>query len=166
MTRRVAFSKAIAAGAVGALVWEGVNRVLLSFGVPSLDIIYILGTLVTERPWAWWLAGTVLHTGVGALWAVFYAYFVWSELRLPPLVQGMVFSVGPAVLAGLIMLPQLALMHPLILDGRIPAPGIFGRNYGIPGTTSVVLGHMIYGLVMGSLYTHPVGYPVRRRAAA
>jgi hypothetical protein len=77
--------------------------------------------------------------------------------------QGLVFSIGPAVLAGLIMVPQMGYMHPLILHGTLPVPGVFATNVGWGGPAGILIGHLIYGAVMGSLYVKPVGYPVGRR---
>ena len=165
MIRRVAFGKAILAGALGALAWEALVRILILFGVPLFDLVFTLGTMVLGdvRPWLWWPAGLVLHATVGAIWAIFYAYFFWSTYDWRPAFQGLLFSVGPAVLAGLIMVPQMSFMHPLILAGRLPVPGVFGVKLGWGGPAGILLGHLIYGAVMGSLYIRPVGYRVGRR---
>jgi hypothetical protein len=162
--RRVAFRKAVFAGAVGALAWEIVARVLIVAGVPLFDLVYILGTMVAGRtsPWEWWPIGMALHATVGAIWSIFYAYFFWSTFDLSPPLQGLLFSVGPTILAGLIMVPQMGFMHELVLNGQLPAPGVFAMKLGWGGPAGILLGHLIYGLVMGSLYIRPVGHPVRK----
>ena len=93
MIRRVAFGKAIVAGAAGALAWELVARALILLGVPLFDLVYVLGTMIFGRSdaWRWWLVGTILHGAVGAIWAIFYSYFFWSEFDWSPAVQGLVF---------------------------------------------------------------------------
>ena len=96
---------------------------------------------------------------IGIIWATFYAYFFWSTLDWRPALQGLVFSACPAVLAGLVMLPQMGLMHP-------PGVGVFALRLGWGGPASILIGHAVYGLTMGALYTRPVGRPVRRRAPA
>ena len=101
---------------------------------------------------------------VGVIWAVFYAYFFWSFFDLRPALQGMIFSLLPAVLAGLIMIPQMDLMRAGTHGGQLPSYGVFAFRLGFWGPASILLGHLIYGAVMGSLYTRPVGYPVGRRA--
>ena len=166
MIRVVAFRKAILAGVAGALAWEIVVRLLRMAGLPFHDMTYMLGTLflpggsVSE----WWLAGMALHAGVGAIWAVFYAYFFWSTFDWPPAVQGLVFSFAPALLAIVVMHPQLELMHPLVLNGQMVSSGFFGLRHGWGEPVGEFLGHAIYGVVMGALYTRPVGSPVRRLA--
>jgi hypothetical protein len=163
--RRVAFRKAILAGTIGAMGWEVVVRLLTALGVPLGDLVRFLGTMITGDSTAlvWWPVGLALHASVGAVWSIFYAYFFWSTFDWPPSFQGLVFSCIPIVLAGLVMLPQLALMHPLVLRGEIPRPGLFSFGIGWGGPVVIVLGHLIYGAIMGSLYTRPVGYRVSPR---
>lgn len=161
MIRRVSFGKAVIAGVAGAAAWEGVVRVALWIGLPMFDIVRILGMMLLGRgsnAFEWWPLGIAMHAGVGAIWAIFYAYFFWSFFDLEPIVQGMIFSILPAVLAGLIMIPQMDLM----LDGQHPPLRIFAIGIGIFGPISVIAGHLIYGLVLGAIYLRPVGYRVGR----
>jgi len=164
--RRVAFRKAVWAGIAGALSWEAVVRALILIGLPLFDLVGFLGSMVagTKPLWFQWPVGLVLHASVGIVWAIFYAYFFWSTLDWRPAAQGLVFSLLPMVLAGLIMVPQLGWMHPFVLGREQPALGLFAGGVGWGGPVAVVLGHLVYGLVMGSIYTRPVGYGVRRSA--
>jgi hypothetical protein len=165
MIRRVAFGKAILAGAAGAAAWDLAVRLALLGGLPLFDLVRLLGTMTHERAptWQWWSVGILLHASVGAIWAVFYAYFFWSTLGWPPACQGLVFSLGPAVLAGLVMVPQMSFMHPLVSGGEMPGFGLFAISIGWLGPAGIIFGHLVYGAVMGALYTRPVGYAVRRR---
>lgn len=168
MIRRVAFSKAVVAGIAGAFLWEVVARALIFMGVPLFDLVRVLGTMVFGHttPLLWWTAGTALHLMVGAIWAIFYAYFFWSTFDWLPLMQGMAFSLLPALLAGLVMVPQMSLMHPLVLRGEMMPMGVFAWQLGWGGPVGILLGHVIYGAVMGSIYTKPVGHAVRRGAVS
>jgi beta-glucosidase/6-phospho-beta-glucosidase/beta-galactosidase len=161
MLRRAAIRKALIAGAAGAVAWELVLRPLIALGLPMMDIVWMLGTMMLgdAPPWQWWPAGLVLHAMVGAIWAVFYVYFFWSELPWRPASQGVAFSLLPTLLAGLIMVPQMGWMHPRMVDGAMPQPGVFAwRLNGWGGPATAVLGHLVYGLTLGSLYRRPVGY--------
>jgi hypothetical protein len=42
MIRRVAFGKAIVAGALGALAWEALARLLIFLGIPLFDLVFTL----------------------------------------------------------------------------------------------------------------------------
>jgi hypothetical protein len=165
MIRRVAFGKAILAGAAGAVAWEASSRLLLIGGLPIFDLVRVLGTLALGHvpAWQWWPVGILLHLFVGVVWAIFYAYFFWSIVNWSPLWQGGVFSFGPVILAGLIMVPQMSFMHPFVLSGEMPSFGPFAINFGWGGPAGIIFGHLIYGVTMGALYTRPVGYAVARR---
>ena len=165
MIRVVALRKAALAGAAGALVWEVVLRALILAGVPLLDIVHVLGTLAYPHgQWPqWWAAGLTAHILVGIAWAVFYAYFFWARLDLRPALQGLAFAALPAVLAFLLAAPQLRLMH-METDVVQLGWGTFRDSWTAPGIAGMLIGHAIFGLVVGTLYTHPVGYPVSRES--
>lgn len=164
MLRIVAFRKAVLAGAAGALAWEAVLRALMFFGFQSFDIVRELGTLLFPHGGAveWWPAGMAAHALVGAAWALFYAYFFWARLDWAPPIQGLAFAALPAALAALIVYPQLQLMHlrqdMAQLDWRIFLVGLEQTKLG-----GLLLGHALFGLTVGAIYTHPVGYSSTRR---
>jgi beta-glucosidase/6-phospho-beta-glucosidase/beta-galactosidase len=164
MIRSVAFGKAVAAGMAGAVAWEIMARALIWSGVPFFDIVGTLGTVALPHvsPWASWATGFLLHLVVGAIWGVFYAYFFWSVLPLGPTVQGLIFAFVPMPLAIFVMHPQLDLMNPLVLAGILPSSGLFGLSGGLHEPLSIALGHLLWGTVLGCLYTHPVGYSSHR----
>ena len=160
MLRVVAFRKAILAGAAGALVWEAAVRLLALGGFHGFDIVHELGTLAFPNGGAgqWWPAGLTAHALVGAAWALFYAYFFWARLDWPPPLQGLVFAAIPALLAIFVMVPQLRLMHlPMAIAQLDVRSFLVALQPGVLGT--LLLGHALFGLTVGAIYTRPVGYP-------
>jgi beta-glucosidase/6-phospho-beta-glucosidase/beta-galactosidase len=164
MIRSVAYAKAVFAGMAGAIAWEIIARLLIWAGVPFFDLVMTLGTLVLPHAPAWeaWLAGMAIHLLVGAIWAVFYAYFFWSVLPLRSALQGLVFALVPMPLAIFIMHPQFDLMHPLVQSGQFSSSGLFGLSGGVHEPLSIAVGHLIWGSVLGLLYTRPIGFPANR----
>ena len=164
MIRVVALPKAALAGVVAAFAWEATLRALAAAGLPLFDIVRGLGTLVfPDGPLlAWWSVGMAAHAMVGALWAIFYAYFFWSLLDWRPVAQGLVFALLPAALALLVVAPQLALMHQDEAIVQVDLLGFF-TGLGWREPMGLLLGHLIFGAVLGALYTHPVGYRSDRR---
>ena len=159
MIRSVDFSKAVKAGAVGALAMEAVSFALRLTGIPAVDLAGELGSVLIPMDHGIGLAGGLAaHLAVGAAWALFYAYFIWGRLKWAPPLQGLAFSIVPAVLAILFVYPQLKLMEAhgdvLTLRWRDLA------EHSLPGLFSIVVMHAVYGLVIGLLYTRPVGYRV------
>lgn len=168
MIRVVALRKAALAGAAGALAWEGVARGLILAGVPLFDIVRSLGTLAVANgavadgsPAAWWIIDLAAHLFVGVSWAMVYAYFFWARFDWPPPLQGLAFSIIPALLALFIAGPQLELMH---LDASIVSlsPGLLVPEISAGHIGGLLLGHAIFGFTVGALYTRPAGYPADR----
>ena len=170
MLRVVAFPKAILAGALGAVAWEAGLRLLGLAGLVQFDLVRELGTLLfpNDKPTLWWPAGMAAHATVGAIWAVFYAYFFWARFRWPPPLQGLAFAALPTVLAAFIVYPQLQLMHLHQPVARIDWHSFLA---GLEQTklSGLLIGHALFGLTIGTIYTRPVGYssakqPQRPRA--
>jgi len=164
LIRVVALRKAAVAGAAGALAWEVSLRSTILAGLPTFDIVRALGTLAFPHGSAaeWWPVGMTAHALVGVCWAVFYAYFFWARFNVRPALQGLVFSAIPAILALFVVDPQL---HLITLDAdetqltlAMLLPGPSPVEIG-----GLVAGHTIFGLVVGAIYTHPVGYASDRR---
>lgn len=159
MIRVVALRKAVVAGVAGALAWEAVLRGLILAGVPTFDIARTLGTFAfpTGSYWVWWPAGLVAHALVGIAWAIFYAYFFWARVDWRPALQGLAFSLLPAALALFVMTPQMRLAKmdrsQVQLTGELIRPPLNALEIA-----GLLLGHVIFGLTVGALYTRPVGY--------
>jgi beta-glucosidase/6-phospho-beta-glucosidase/beta-galactosidase len=157
--RAVSLRKATIAGVAGALAWTAVLGSLELLGLPLFDIVKGLGTLAfsVDRPLAWGTLGLVAHCAVGVCWALAYAYFFWGRFDWPPAVQGLAFSIIPATLALFIVNPQLHLMHldqdTVRLTWSSAVPSI-----SLMPLCGLLLGHGIFGLTVGAIYTRPVGY--------
>jgi beta-glucosidase/6-phospho-beta-glucosidase/beta-galactosidase len=74
----------------------------------------------------------------------------------------MAFAFVPMPLAICIMRPQLELMGRLAQAGDLPASGLLGLSGGPLVPLAIAAGHLIWGTVLGLLYTRPVGYAAKR----
>lgn len=165
MIRVISIRKALLAGAAGAAAWEVVLRLFSLAGLPLVDLVRLLGTLVVPEgePWAWWAIGFLMQVGAGAIWATFYAYFVWSILAWRPLLQGIAFGLGVALLSQVVTYPLLQVMHE---PAEVIQTGVWGLLDDVTWRErlGLLIGHLIYGVVLGWLYTRPVGSPTDREA--
>jgi beta-glucosidase/6-phospho-beta-glucosidase/beta-galactosidase len=158
LIRVVDFRKAIIAGVAGAAAMEVVLRGFAIAGLPVFDLVQELGAVVFHHSHLLgWAVGLGAHAFVGVMWALFYAYFFWSRVALPPPLQGLAFAAIPAVLALFIVHPQLTLMQMDQDMIRVSLPMLLG-TIGVREVSGILLSHAVYGLVLGSLYTRPVGY--------
>jgi beta-glucosidase/6-phospho-beta-glucosidase/beta-galactosidase len=165
LIRSVDLSKAVIAGAAGALAMELVSYPLRLAGVATVDLAAELGSvLIPHLHVVGALGGLLAHACVGLAWALYYAYFFWGRFKWPRLLQGLAFATLPALLAILVVYPQLKLMqaHADIVRVRW---GDFAQLS--PGQlASIIVSHAAFGLVIGWLYQKPVGYPVHHRPPA
>ena len=58
------------------------------------------------------------------------------------------------LIAGMVV-PMMDRMHPCVQDGRIQAFGFFGKNYSGIMVMGFLVGHLIYGAIVGWLYEVP-----------
>ena len=159
--RVVPLGRTVIAGIAGAAVWEAAVRTLIMFDVPLFDIVRSLGTLAfaDDNPVGWWSVGMAAHAFVGAAWALFYAHFFWARRSWKPAIQGLAFAALPATLALFLVLPQFELMHLSASVTTVDRDLLFG-HLDAPTIGGVLLGHGLFGLTVGALYTRPVGYAV------
>jgi beta-glucosidase/6-phospho-beta-glucosidase/beta-galactosidase len=169
MVRVVALRKATTAGIAGAVAMECVAFALRLVGWPAVDFVGELVPLAGAAPGVLAYAGAfAAHLSVGICWAVFYGYFFWARLKWPPPLQGLAFALAPALLAIFVVFPQLRLMQS---DASIVTLSVGGflATHSIASVASLLIEHAVFGLVMGAIYTRPVGYapdrlPQRPRA--
>ncbi|HET7317078.1 MAG TPA: family 1 glycosylhydrolase [Sphingomicrobium sp.] len=142
----------------GALAMEVGAYALRLAGLPSVDLAAELGRIVDPGGTAVGTAlGLAAHASVGIAWALFYAYFFWSRFSWRPALQGLAFATIPAILAIFFVYPQLQLMQ-LHSEAVNVTPADFYSPLSVPALISIVLMHALYGLTIGAIYTHPVGY--------
>jgi beta-glucosidase/6-phospho-beta-glucosidase/beta-galactosidase len=134
-------------------------------GLPTIDLVAQLSAVQFHRwPLLGDAAGLLAHFSIGICWAMFYAFFFWGRFHLRPVLQGLIFSIAPAMLAILVVYPELALMRSqspmVVLDlHRFFAPIT-------PATVaSLLLSHALFGVIVGLMYRRPVGYAVGNRPA-
>lgn len=97
--------------------------------------------------------GLLLHFTIGAFIGLLYAW-LFSVFTVPAnWFWGGVFGVVHGLLAGT-CIGVLSLIHPRIGPEKpLPSPGLFCINYGSMIPLKLGLLHVVYGLVLGFLYT-------------
>ncbi|HEX3422725.1 MAG TPA: family 1 glycosylhydrolase [Sphingomicrobium sp.] len=160
MIRVVALRKAAIAGLCGAAVVELVTFVGARAGLPTIDLVSELSSTEFHHvPLIAPAAALVAHFAIGVCWAVFYAFFFWGRFNFRPAVQGLLFALLPAVLAILVVYPELSLMR---IEAAVVTigPGDFFAPLTAPIIASLFLTQLLFGLTVGLLYRDPVGYSV------
>ena len=166
---------------LGWLVWGFASTLVLtmlmagsqSLGLTRMNIPHMLGTMFTANRDRALLYGVLLHMVNG--WAFAMAYvgifhatrtFGWWFGALVGLVHG-AFVVT-------VLMPTMPALHPRMaseLHGpttvkQLEPPGFLGLNYGFRTPISVVIAHVVFGALLGGLYSYSIARDASAAAAS
>lgn len=137
---------AIIAGLAATAVMTALIYLGPMMGMPRMDMVGMLGTMVSPDQRVAYPLGTVIHFVDGAIIALIYA-LLWSRgLGDPTWIWGLVFGAVHGVIA-IAALPMMLRIHP-----RPPAIS--------PSMTVIVgmmMGHLVYGLLVALVYPAVAG---------
>jgi hypothetical protein len=152
---------AVFAGTIAGAIMVGMRMLIEMAGVDlKLDVAQMWGTMLNMHGTSGRLLGLAIHLLGSAAIALIYAWiFALIGVTDHPWLWGLLGGVIHWVLAGLFMAIAPAL-HPEIPEQR-SAPGLFVVNFGMPDVLTFLIGHLLYGLVVGILYAY--FYRVGRR---
>lgn len=133
---RIDVGRAIAAGVVGTAVMTAVGVwVAPLMGMPAMNPAQMLaGPMGGSLALGW--AG---HFMIGSILALVYAA-VASKLPGPPAIRGAQYGIAPFLLAQLAVMPMMGI--PVFSGSAVMALGS-------------LIGHLVYGAVVGAIYDGP-----------
>ncbi|MBI4501663.1 MAG: hypothetical protein HY700_10930 [Gemmatimonadetes bacterium] len=129
--------RAIAAGLVGTAVMTMLMLAAPMMGLPPMKIGDMLGQFLGIGAAAGW----VMHFVIGVILATIYAWFVAARLPGPVAVRGAVYGFAVFLVAQLVVTPMMG-------------GGVFSGG-NIPMIMGSLLGHLVYGGLVGAVYGHP-----------
>jgi hypothetical protein len=127
-------------------------------GLTRMDLPMMLGTLIVDDPDRARVVGSVIHLGIGQLFALGYAA-VFALLGRAGWRVGAALGLVHAVVALTVLVPLLPGVHPRMATTRsgpsfgpgLEPPGLLGLNYGRQTVAVAVVAHLTYGLALGTL---------------
>ncbi len=148
------FGAAIVAGVVGTVVMTA----LLYMGVGmmprqmTMNILYMLGTMMTRNKVMAYGIGTMMHGAMGIVFALIHvAVFQAFGLTTALVAWGIIFGFVHYLIVGMGM-GMIGTMHPMMRSGQMPAPGLYVRNFPAMTVMGFLMIHLVYGLVVALLY--------------
>ena len=147
----------VGSAVVAGLVGTAVMTLVLYMGIAmmpkqmTMNLLYMLGTMVTRDKVPAYVIGGMLHTVMGVVFAlghagIYTALDVTSSLG-SGLLLGMVHWLMVGV--GMAMVPK---MHPLMRSGEMQAPGLFVKNHPPMTVAGFLMLHIIYGVLVAVVY--------------
>lgn len=149
----ISWAGAIVWGVVATAVFTVFSMMGKAMGMTRMDLLDLLGSTVA-RPGstASKMTGLTVHHVNGAILAVAWAYgtalFGWPANWATGLVWGAVLTV-----LALLMMTTIGTVHPAMRRGAEPDPGPAATNFGSMTPLGSLLGHLVYGLVLGLTYS-------------
>lgn len=132
----IRWDRAILAGIVGTAVMTAVGLwVAPAMGMPRMNPAEMLAGAMGGSHVLGWVA----HFMIGTVLAVIYA-LVAPALPGHPLLRGAIYGLAPWLLAQVVVIPMMGM--PLFSGSAVMAIGS-------------LVGHVVYGAVIGGIYGHP-----------
>lgn len=147
-------------GFAGTVVLTTVLAGSQGLGLTRMNLPYVLGTIFTPNRDRAKVYGVLLHLLNGWIFSLVYvaafhaaALFTWWFGALIGLVHGaFVLVVALPVVPGLH--PRMASeIHGPTVVRQLEPPGFVGSNYGVRTPISVLVAHVIFGAVLGAMYS-------------
>ena len=153
-------SAALQAGFVGTLAMSLLMSMARAMGMTRMPSFEVLnGAMVsrdarTAEPMGafvhWIVMGTVVF---GIMYALLFQVFT------PPWLAGLIIGIVHGLIVGVVAMPMMPMVHPAMRPAtaggeglHIDAPGVLGKNWGPTTPLGVIVGHAVYGLVVGTVY--------------
>jgi uncharacterized membrane protein YagU involved in acid resistance len=136
--------RAIAAGVIGTGTMTALWLVEPSIGLPKIAVGHILSTFMSVSVAHLKVGnggGWIAHLAFGVLLALLYARFVAARVPGAPLARGALYGALLFIVAQMVFMP--------LVGG-----GFFARG-DLQLLTGSLLGHLVYGVVVGWIYDLP-----------
>jgi len=138
MLNRINLKRAVLAGLVGTTAMTALMLAAPMMGMPRMNIGEMLGSMMGGMTSLGWAA----HFMIGTVLAVIYAGFFANRLSGPAAMRGMIFGLLPWLVAQVIVMPMMG-------------AGFFSGSFML--ATGSLMGHLVYGAVVGAVYRKTEG---------
>lgn len=154
----IAWGGAVLWGIVATAAFTGFMMMGKAMGMTRMDLLDLLGSMF-QRPHtpASRATGAAIHHINGALLAVAWVYGVQLINWPANWLTAMIWGAALWALA-LLILTSIGGVHPAVRRGEEEDPGTAATNLGRMTPAGSLMGHLVYGAVLGLLYqTWPLG---------
>ena len=117
-----------------------------------MNILYLLGTMVTTNTGVAYVIGTMMHVVNGIVFAIIHtALYQAFGLETGLVLWGLLFGAAHWLISGMGM-GMIGGMHQLIRSGKMQAPGVMVMNLPMMNVMGFLMVHLLFGLVVGAVY--------------
>ncbi len=143
--------KLFAAGFAATVLMTALMYMAPLMGMPKMDIATMLGTMFLASPApAFWL-GMIIHLMMGTVLFPAIYHFLFQSVSGSGSGRGLLFGLLLWATANLMVMPMMGAIHPMVKNGMMLTPGFLMLNLGVMAPIGSLIGHLLYGLVLGKL---------------
>lgn len=146
-------------GFIATLIMTTVEAGSQELGLTRVDFPYLIGTIFTADRDRAKVYGFVAHVLNGWIISLIYILAFESLHRASWWLGGLI-GVIHALFVLMVVLWMMPGLHPRMASEQhgptatrqLEPPGVFGINYGIRTPLSILLSHILFGIILGSFY--------------
>ena len=117
-----------------------------------MNLLLMLGSMTGRTDAYAYVIGLMMHAMLSAIFGLIHgAIFAAGDIEDGVLLWGALFGAAHARMTGT-MLAMMPVMHPLMRDGRMEAPGLFALRLGGPTAMGFFMLHVVFGVVVAGPY--------------
>jgi hypothetical protein len=144
-------------GFVATVVLTGTMATAQMAGWSRMDLPLILGAVLTGKPELARVLGLLIHLVNGQIFALLYAS-AFAAIGYARWWMGLAFGLVHGTAALTVVIPFLPGAHPRMASERsgpdltaaLEPPGLLALNYGKQTPIVTLIGHALYGLILGA----------------
>jgi len=149
------------------LLWGFIATLALSIllagsqglGLTRMNLPYMIGTFFTPDRNRAKLYGFFFHLFNGWVFSLLYV-LIFESVQQANWWLGTTIGLGHALLILLVIVPLMPGFHPRMASEQhgpsatrmLEPPGLLALNYGLRTPISVLLSHIVFGMILGSFY--------------
>ena len=143
--------KLFVAGFVATAAMTALMYAAPMMGMPKMDIATMLGTMFLARAGPAFWFGMMLHLMMGAVLFPAIYRFALQPGSGSGTGKGVLFGILLWAAANFMVMPMMGAIHPMVKSGTMRAPGFLMLNLGIMAPMGSLMGHLLYGVLLGKL---------------
>ncbi|MBX7233155.1 MAG: hypothetical protein K1X65_02150 [Caldilineales bacterium] len=136
---------AVIAGLAGTAAMTLLMMLAPAMGMPKMDIMGMLGSMVSKDAGRARVIGAVMHFMMGIVFALIYTFLWGRGIGSAAVVWGLIFGLVHGLVVG-VMMPMMSRMMPSSSTSAAGGSGGMARLIGL------VMGHLVFGLVVALVY--------------
>jgi uncharacterized membrane protein YagU involved in acid resistance len=130
-----------------------------ALGLTRMNLPYMMGSIFTPDRDRARVYGFFVHFINGWLFSLIYI-LIFESVQQATWWIGAILGLGHALFLLVVVVPLMPGFHPRMASERhgpsaarmLEPPGFLALNYGLPTPVSVIVTHVVFGIVLGNFY--------------